>query len=243
MKKTVYFIIALLAFINIECQAQNRIYSEDDIDIESRTLNATYGLSDIFVCKDIDERFIVNISYVVEKNGTITNLKISRDDGTVLPQSARTELRRLVMKNSPLTPGTVNGKKVRYKKERRAPIDNEVVETTDIFPRFANCDDDISTIRAMREWVSTNMRYPQSAKANQKEGRALVTFIVEKDGSVSDVKVIRSAGDASLDNEAIRVVKSMPRWTPGRTSWEGVGGVAPHIKRVRMSVPVTFVIK
>lgn len=83
----------------------------------------------------------------------------------------------------------------------------------------------------MMSYLAENVKYPLVAAENGVQGRVVVEFIVEKDGSLSDVKVKRGV-DPSLDREAVRVVKSMPRWNPGKKDGQPV--------RVRFSVPVTF---
>ena len=84
---------------------------------------------------------------------------------------------------------------------------------------------------SMMSYLAENVKYPLVAAENGVQGRVVVEFIVEKDGSLSDVKVKRGV-DPSLDREAVRVVKSMPRWNPGKKDGQPV--------RVRFSVPVTF---
>ena len=84
---------------------------------------------------------------------------------------------------------------------------------------------------ALMQFLQSNTHYPAVAQENGVQGRVTVSFVVEKDGSITDVQVARSA-DPSLDKEAIRVVKSMPRWTPGRQNGSTV--------RVKFNVPVTF---
>lgn len=84
---------------------------------------------------------------------------------------------------------------------------------------------------AMMSYLANNVHYPTVAAENGVQGRVVVEFIVEKDGSLSDVKVKRGV-DPSLDREALRVVKSMPRWNPGKKDGQPV--------RVSFSVPVTF---
>jgi tonB family C-terminal domain len=84
---------------------------------------------------------------------------------------------------------------------------------------------------ALMQFLLSNTHYPAVAQENGVQGRVTVSFVVEKDGSITDVQVARSA-DPSLDKEAIRVVKSMPRWTPGRQNGSTV--------RVKFNVPVTF---
>ena len=76
-----------------------------------------------------------------------------------------------------------------------------------------------------------NIKYPVVAEENGVQGRVIVTFVVERDGSITDVKVVKSV-DPSLDKEAQRVVKSMPHWIPGKQNGSAV--------RVKYTVPVTF---
>ena len=83
----------------------------------------------------------------------------------------------------------------------------------------------------MMRFVSDNIRYPKDAMEAKKEGRALVEFVIETDGSISDVSVVKEVYP-SIDAEAIRVVKSMPKWTPGEQDGEKV--------RVQFTMPVAF---
>ncbi|MDR0332734.1 MAG: TonB family protein [Dysgonamonadaceae bacterium] len=84
---------------------------------------------------------------------------------------------------------------------------------------------------AMMSWLSSNMRYPVIAQENGIQGRVITNFVVERDGSITDVQVVRGV-DPSLDREAIRVVSAMPRWTPGQQRGQAV--------RVRFTLPVVF---
>lgn len=84
---------------------------------------------------------------------------------------------------------------------------------------------------ALMSYLASNIKYPVVAQENGVQGRVIVSFVVERDGSISDVKVARSV-DPSLDREAQRVVKSMPRWKPGKQN----GSVV----RVKYNVPVVF---
>lgn len=84
---------------------------------------------------------------------------------------------------------------------------------------------------ALMKYLSENTKYPNVAQENGVQGRVTVQFVVEKDGSISDVHVLRGV-DPSLDKEAVRVVKSMPRWTPGKQNGITV--------RVNYRVPVLF---
>ena len=84
---------------------------------------------------------------------------------------------------------------------------------------------------ALMQYLSSNIKYPVVAEENGVQGRVVCTFVVERDGSITDVRVIRSV-DPSLDKEAVRVVKSMPKWIPGKQNGSAV--------RVKYTVPVTF---
>ena len=86
-------------------------------------------------------------------------------------------------------------------------------------------------ISGLMTYLNQNTRYPAVAQENGVQGRVVVSFAVGKDGHISDVTVLRSV-DPSLDKEAIRVVRNMPRWTPGKQGGEPV--------RVRYNVPVSF---
>ena len=84
---------------------------------------------------------------------------------------------------------------------------------------------------ALMSFLSGNIKYPVVAEENGIQGRVIVAFVVELDGSITDVRVVKSV-DQSLDKEAVRVVKSMPRWIPGKQNGSAV--------RVKYTVPVTF---
>ena len=84
---------------------------------------------------------------------------------------------------------------------------------------------------ALMSYLNSNTKYPVVAQENGVQGRVIISFVVERDGSISDVRVARSV-DPSLDREAQRVVKSMPRWKPGKQNGSAV--------RVKYTVPVVF---
>ena len=86
-------------------------------------------------------------------------------------------------------------------------------------------------MKAMMDYLAKNIKYPVSAQKNLLEGRVILQFIVDKKGRLSDIKVVKSV-EPSLDAEAVRVVKSMPRWNPGMQQGKAV--------KVRYTLPVTF---
>ena len=126
----------------------------------------------------------------------------------------------------------VGGAVLKAKEEIAAPEPpKHVVEETKIFtvveqmPLFPGGD------AALMGYLRDNIHYPTVAAENGVQGRVVVGFVVERDGSITDVNVLRSV-DPSLDREAMRVVKSMPKWTPGKQNGSAV--------RVKYQVPVTF---
>lgn len=102
---------------------------------------------------------------------------------------------------------------------------NRVYDVVEQMPSFPG------GISGLMTYLNQNTRYPAVAQENGVQGRVVVSFVVGKDGHISDVTVLRSV-DPSLDKEAIRVVRNMPRWTPGKQGGEPV--------RVRYNVPVSF---
>ena len=84
----------------------------------------------------------------------------------------------------------------------------------------------------MFKYIQENLIYPKLALKKQIQGRSICQFIVEKDGSISHIQVVRSSGNKSLDRAAIRVIKTMPKWTPGRLQGK--------IVRTHYVIPVNF---
>ena len=103
--------------------------------------------------------------------------------------------------------------------------ENKVFDVVEQMPSFPG------GMPALMQWLSQNIKYPVIAAENGVQGRVIVQFVVEKDGSVTDVHVAKSV-DPSLDKEATRVVKAMPRWNPGKQNGSAV--------RVKYTVPVMF---
>ena len=105
------------------------------------------------------------------------------------------------------------------------PVEEKVFDVVEQMPQFPGGD------AALFEYLSTHIKNPTIAEENGVQGRVIVTFVVERDGSITDVKVVKSV-DPSLDKEASRVVAGMPKWIPGKQNGSAV--------RVKYTVPVTF---
>ena len=107
--------------------------------------------------------------------------------------------------------------------------DIKTADKVEVMPEFKGGN------KAMMEFLMMNMKYPASAAKAKQQGRAVVGFVVGKDGTISDVQIKKSAGHAVLDEEAMRVVKSMPAWEPGKQKGKPVN--------VKYYVPITFRLK
>ena len=103
------------------------------------------------------------------------------------------------------------------------PSDNTIYDVAEVMPQFAEGD--------LTKWISDRLNYPTDAKEAGKDGLVVCQVIIEKDGSVSDATVTKSVFP-SLDSEALRIIESMPRWTPGRQNGKRV--------RARFTIPVRF---
>ena len=110
-------------------------------------------------------------------------------------------------------------------KPKQEEVEEEIFVVVENQPEFPGGN------AALMKFLSENIKYPVIAQENGIQGRVICTFVVEKDGSITDVQVVRGV-DPSLDKEAIRVIQQMPRWKPGRQRGQPV--------RVRFTLPVVF---
>ena len=110
-------------------------------------------------------------------------------------------------------------------KPKEEEVTNKVFDVVEVMPSFPGGQG------ALMDYLRNNVKYPVVAQENGVQGRVVVSFVVEKDGSITDVKVVKSV-DPSLDKEASRVVRSMPKWIPGKQNGSAV--------RVKYNVPVSF---
>ena len=115
---------------------------------------------------------------------------------------------------------------------QQVAVEEETVEDDQPFvkveqmPSFQGGD-----LMTFRNWVMSKLRYPQIAQENGITGRVLLMFVIEKDGSLTNIQVIQTP-DSSLSDEAIRVLKTSPKWTPGRQRNQSV--------RVKYTLPIDF---
>ena len=109
--------------------------------------------------------------------------------------------------------------------EKPKEEETKVFDVVEQMPSFPGGDAELM------KYLSTHIKYPVVAEENGIQGRVIATFVVERDGSITDVRVVKSV-DPSLDKEAVRVTKAMPHWIPGKQNGSAV--------RVKYTVPVTF---
>jgi len=176
----------------------------------------------------------VFIGFIVEPDGSVTNVTLLRG----VDKSLDDEALRVVRSSPQWKPGMQRGENVPVRFSITVNFSLETADQTkksdsdDIFmivekmPTFQGGD-----VQKFSEWVANNVQYPAIAKENGIQGKVYLGFVVEKDGTISKVQILRSV-DASLDNEAIRVVKTSPPWTPGEQRGEP--------QRVRFSITVLF---
>lgn len=109
------------------------------------------------------------------------------------------------------------------------PVEDEIFEVVEDKPEFSD-----GGAAGLMRYLSTNIKYPTIPQENGVQGKVTVQFVVNKDGSIVDVKVLRGV-DPYLDKEAVRVISSMPRWKPGKQRGVPV--------RCKFTVPVAFKLK
>ena len=106
--------------------------------------------------------------------------------------------------------------------------EEDILEVAEVMPEFPG------GYKALLEFISKNVRYPEEAMKNAWQGRVVLQFVIEKDGAVSNIKVLRSVNE-TLDNEAMRVIREMPKWTPGKDKGKEV--------RCKYTIPIVFALK
>ena len=182
----------------------------------------------------------VIVQFIVEKDGSITNAKVVRGVSPLLDQEAL----RVVGIMPKWNPATQRGQAVRVQytlpvmfslngkidemqqhqvnmKPNEKGIYNIVEEPASFPGGMANC----------LKFLSENVKYPEDCKKEGIQGRVIAQFIIDKDGSVKDVKIVRGV-HPSLDKEAIRVIEAMQKWTPGKVKGEPV--------KCQYTLPIAF---
>ena len=188
--------------------------------------------------KEIQGRVILQI--IVEKDGTITNAVVAKGVHPLLDNEAL----RVINQSPKWEPGKQNGEAVRVKytlpvlfklndkasenatkEEQNNPDENGVYQVCEEMPEFPG------GMQECMKWLGKNIKYPTEAIEKGIQGRVILQMVVEKDGSITNAKVVRSV-DPLLDKEALRVINLSPKWTPAKHKGEAV--------KVRYTLPVMF---
>ena len=108
----------------------------------------------------------------------------------------------------------------------------DIVEEETVFQVVEQQPEFPGGMKAMMKYLQENIQYPRISRDNNSQGRAFIRFVVNADGSIQGVEVLKSSGDIYLDKEAVRVVEGMPKWSPGKQAGKPV--------RVFFTLPVVF---
>lgn len=185
----------------------------------------------------------VMVRFVVEKDGSITNVQIGRGVEASLDQeSIRVISMMPKWKPGSLKDGTLVATRftlpVQYrlsngttKNSEVSTSDNQIGENG-VYDYLKDMPEFHGGQKALMDFLNENINYPKEAAKNKIQGRVMTRFIVKADGSIADIEVIKSV-DPLLDAEAIRVLKLMPNWKPGRLE----DGTAVN---ARFTVPIQF---
>ncbi|MBQ4039330.1 MAG: energy transducer TonB, partial [Bacteroidaceae bacterium] len=193
--------------------------------------------------KGIEGRAIVK--FIVKKDGSINNVEIVKSSGNEILDK---EAMRVVSSMPNWEPGIQGGNAVNAsfvipvgfklqnpaKQEAVSVAQATIVNTNDeqIFKVVEQMPEFSGGMTALMKYLRENIKYPEECMKENIEGKAFVSFVVKKDGSISDIKIMQSSGNEKLDNESLRVVSSMPKWKPGMQRGEVVN--------VRFSLPIMF---
>ena len=177
--------------------------------------------------KGIQGRVIANL--VINKDGSISDVEVMRSVHPLLDAEAV----RVIAEMPNWKPGMQRGQavRVRFTLPIAFRLEGDVEATDEIFVVVEQQPEFPGGPEALLKFIGENVRYPKEAQEKGIQGRVIVNFVVNKDGSLSDMKVVRGQ-DASLDAEAIRIISTMPKWKPGMQRGKAVN--------VRFTLPITF---
>lgn len=224
-------VFALLLFANCQSNGQtdNKVKSPDETTVENQSMTV-FKISDGTYLSLSDP-----LDITIDGTHLFLNLNSVKNDTTIMIGE-----HELVAKNNHDERNsfsvTLDGKPfdLKYIKDvitGEIPMDgydipeSDVVMFADVMPEFPG------GTNAMFDFIRKNVKYPESAKEKGIEGRVYVNFVIDKDGSISDIKVLRGLCK-EIDEEAVRVVKAMPKWNPGMQDGEPV--------RVQYTLPFYF---
>ena len=232
--------VMFAAFLIIAGIVYAKVSIENYIASKNAAIEADVELQSLAEKKEIkeekkDEPEVEKIEVErVKSSVAFTVPEIKKDDEVKEDQEMKSQ-DDLAETNTAIGAFTVEGNdetaEVKHVEEKIAepePVKEEETKVFDVVEQMPSFPGGPS---ALMQYLNSNIKYPVVAEENGVQGRVVCTFVVEKDGSITDVRVVKSV-DPSLDKEAQRVVKSMPKWIPGKQNGSAV--------RVKYTVPVTF---
>ena len=196
---------------------------------------------------------VTMVSFVISKNGSVSDVKITKDPGHGMGSEAKRVIELMNKEKIKWTPGLDAGKKVAVQMvlpvsfnislpepvavSPEIPVQDEAYTVVEDMPRFAGCADATKeeakkcTFNNLIKYVQENLKYPAEAKAEKIQGVVMTSFVINKKGMIEKVEISKSL-TKECDAEAVRVVKEMSAWVPGMHEGENVN--------VRMTLPIQF---
>lgn len=171
----------------------------------------------------------VFVGFIIDKEGSVREVKAKNKIG----YGCEEEAVRVISLMPDWKPGYLDGKAVNvsYTIPISFALDSKK-EKDSVFTVVKQMPEFPGGVDALMQYLGANIKYPEQAKKDSIQGRVFVSFVVEKDGKVDEVKVLRGIG-SGCDKESVRVISTMPDWTPGRNE----NGEAV---RVAYNIPIKF---
>lgn len=244
MRNILVFCFIFLGFMSLNSQAQddtNKVFTivqqkpqfQGDVN-KWLADNINYPKQAV----DSNVQGTVYVMFIVEKDGSVSNIKILRGVAAVLDNEAI----RVISSMPKWIPGMQNGQVVRV--QYIEPIHFVLRDGSISYPITTYKKDTVyNKVQVKPEfpgdinkYLSDHIMYPEDAKGLKIQGTVYVSFVIEMDGSVSNVKLLRGVRNGEmLNDEAIKVISNMPKWTPGMQDGKTV--------RVQYMVPIHFILR
>jgi len=237
MKKLIPLFIFLLAAHSAPAQSQNAIDNND------RKPSYAAGEAYIQVQADALMKYpqealdkgiggTVTVAFTVDEKGALHDIKVTEPIDPALDAEAV----RIASLLTDWVPGSHDGKYVSMPSSAQITFDAQKYKTRHsmLFKKTPTTYPDKMPSPAfdLSRFLGENIVYPEHARRKNKQGRAILKFVVNEDGSITDVQIVKSAGNDELDEEAMRVIGKMPKWHPGMLDGKPV--------KVYFTQPITF---
>lgn len=217
--------LASMIVVNKRVEA---IYGEDAAESEYKFMTSVK--EKLVLPEQLKSIYVENdsaiIEYTITTKGVLENIKVVKSNNELLARA----FVEAVAKTDKWTPAKINGQTHRSTQQTEliytSKGEEEPFFVVEEMPRFKGGD-----LTDFRSWVISQIEYPQEAAEAEINGVVGFTFIIEKDGSVTNIKILKSPHEL-LSNEVIRILKKAPKWTPGRQRG--------RVVRVRYSLPIPF---